>query len=177
MKRIKGKGLILNHSTKVLLVIENDSGKPLIHQLGPKRKSPSTVDADGFRRFDGKPILLHKNWWKVPDFFRADIFEIGTDFMMPISILIPVGDKHFGDYKISEDRNWGEKLTYVTAVIKDKRKKTLGYVIENGKRVSVAEAIKLTRAGKLDNTVVAERNGKVFLRTKKNMRIDDNLTA
>lgn len=96
---------------------------------------------------------------------------------MPISILIPVGDKHFGDYKISEGRDWGEKLTYVTAVIKDKRKKTLGYVIENRKRVFVAEAIELTRAGKLDNTVVAERNGKLFLRTKKNMRIDDNLTA
>lgn len=177
MKRIKGKGQILNHSTIGLLVIENDSGKPTAHWLGPKMKSPSTMDADGFKRFDGKPILLHNSWWKVPDVFRADVFEIGSDFLMPVSILIPVGDNHFGNYKISKDRDWGEKLTYVTAIIRDKQKRTIGYALEDGQQVSAAKAIQLTRAGELDNTVVAARNGKLFLRTKKNMRIDDNLIA
>jgi len=176
-KRLKENGQILNHSTKVLLVIENDSGKPIAHLLGPKRKSPASVDADGFRRLDGKPILLHKGWWKVPDSFRADIFELGADFLMPVSVMVPVGDKHFGEYQISEDKNWGEKLTYVTAAIKNKRRKTVAYVVEHKKQISVPEAIRLTQSGRLDNSVVVKRGGKSFLRTKKNMRIDDNLTA
>lgn len=174
----KGKGQIFNHSSHELLVIETDSGKPIAHRLGPKRKSPSAVDADGFRRADRKPILLHGAWWKVPDNFKADIFELGRDFLVPVSVMLPVSDGHFGSYKINEELDWGEKLIYVTNVIKDKRKKTLGYNIENRGRVSVSQAIKLADAGKIDNVVVVKRkNGTTFLRTKKNMRFDDNLTA
>ena len=70
---MKGKGQILNHSTKELLVIATDSGPPIAHRLGPKRESPSNVDADGFTRSDGESILLHSAWRKVPDNYKADI--------------------------------------------------------------------------------------------------------
>ena len=177
MKKPKGKGQILNHSSKELLVIENDSGKPIAHRLGPKRKSPSSVDADGFRSLDGKPIFLHKYWWKVPNRFKADVFELGSDFLIPVSVMIPVSDTHFGAYDINNDRSWGEPMIYVKAIVRNKRRKTIGYVIEPGKRVSVSQAISLTQSGKIDNAVVVQRSGKLFLRTKKNVRPDDNLTV
>jgi len=173
----KGKGQILNHSSTILLVVETDRGRAIAHILGPKRKSPAKIDADGFRRHDGEPILLHKGWWKVPDFFRADIFEIGNGFLIPVSVMLPVDDEHFGDYQVDTQKDWGEDLTYVTAIIKTKRKKTIGYIVEHRDRISVPEAIKLAKAGRLDNVVVFQRNGKMYLRTKKNMVIDDNLTA
>ncbi len=122
--------------------------------------------------------MLHGAWWKVPDKFKADIFEVGNDFLVPVSVMLPVSDGHFGTYQISDESDWGEKLIYVTDVIKDKRKKTLGYVIAHGRTVSVSQAIKLANVGKLDNVIVVKRkNGTIFLRTKKNVKSDDNLTA
>lgn len=176
-RRIKGQGQILNHSSKTLLVIENDSGTPIAHILGPMRKSPSNIDADGFKRSDGKSILFHKHWWKVPDFCKANIFEFGKDFLMPVSIMIPVSDNHFGAYKIIEEKDWGEKLTYVTKKIQNKNRETIAYLIEDNIKISLKEAIKLTRQGKLDNVIVVKMNGREFLRTKKNTRKDDNLTV
>lgn len=92
--------------------------------------------------------------------------------------MVPVPDQHFGSYTINEDESWGEKLTYVTDILKDKRGRTVGYLIEDKKEVSVHEAISLTKAGLLDNVVIVRKNnGRVFLRSKKNVRVDDNLTA
>jgi hypothetical protein len=49
-------------------------------------------------------------------------------------------------------------------------------VVEGLGYVSILEAVKLANEGKIDNiTVVKNRNGKVFLRTKKNTTSDDNL--
>jgi hypothetical protein len=173
-----GKGRVLNHSRKTLLVIENDSGKPIAHLLGPKRKTPSDIDADGFRRSDGATILGHKHWWKIIDISSADIWQIGSDFLIPVSLMLPVSDGHFGKYKVDNSEGWGEKMAYVTARIQNKRGKVIGYVAEGFGRISKTEAIRLVGAGKLDNVVVATSSkGTVFLRTKKNMDSMDNLSA
>ena len=178
VKEKLGKGRVLNHSNKTLLVIENDSGKPIAHLLGPKRKTPSDIDADGFKRSDGATILGHKHWWKIVDISSADIWQIGSDFLIPVSLMLPVSDGHFGKYKVDNSDGWGEKMSYVTARVQNKRRKVTGYVAEGFGRISKAEAIRLANAGKLDNVVVATNSkGTVFLRTKKNMDSMDNLSA
>ena len=92
--------------------------------------------------------------------------------------MLPVPDRHFVDYEIHQETDWGEKLTYVTGILKDNRGKTIGYVIEGQNRITVTEAIMLTKEGKLDNVVIVEnKNGTIFLRTKKNTIPEDNLTA
>jgi len=55
-KKLGIKGQVKNYSSKPIWVIENDSGKPVAHLLPPMTKSPNGIDADGFRRVDGKPI-------------------------------------------------------------------------------------------------------------------------
>lgn len=97
---MKGKGRIYNHSLIDLLVIENDSGVPLAHVLKGKHKSPKQIDADGFKRRDGGTILGHDRWWKVVNYTRSDIFQLGDDLLIPISFMLPVGDKEFGDYEV-----------------------------------------------------------------------------
>lgn len=178
MQEEKTKGQILNHSSKELYVLETDSGPPVVHRLGPKRKSPIGVDADGFRRADGESILLHSSWWKIPDDYKADIYQVGDDFLIPVSVMAPVFDKHFGEYEIRQDADWGEKMTYVTSILKDKHGETVGYIVEGHGEVTIDQAIKLATAGELDNVViVANKNGGTFLRTKKNTTSEDNLSV
>ncbi len=178
MSEEKGKGQVLNHSSKELFIFETDSGPPIVHRLGPKRKSPSSVDADGFRRADGESILLHSSWWKIPDGFRADIYQLGNNVLIPVSVMAPVRDLQFGNYEIREEANWGEELVYVTGILKDKRRRTTGYLVEGRGEIAVAEAIALATEGGLDNVVIVKhKNGHTFLRTKRNAISDDNLTA
>jgi hypothetical protein len=176
----EGKGQILNHSDIPLLVIENDSGPAVAHWLGPKMKSPNSVDADGFKRADGEAILTHRHWWKTPSLiirFRTDIFQIGDNFLIPISAMVPVSDQQFGPYKVSNARNWGEPLAYVTEIFRDKDRRTIAYMADGFGRISKAKAIQLTRSGKLDNVVVVNGKSGPFLRTKKNFKAEDNLVS
>jgi hypothetical protein len=178
MKVHKGTGRIYNHTSKELLVLETDSGPPVVHRLGPHRKSPIEVNADGFRRGDGAAILLHKDWWKVPTYCRADIFQVGDDLLIPVSLMIPVSDKHFGNYEIRDEADWVEKMTYVTSIIKDKRGNTTGYSVEGRGIVSVEDTVKLADAAEIDNVVVVRsKSGGTYLRTKKNTTAEDNLTT
>lgn len=170
-------GQILNHSEKELFVVETDMGQAFVRKLGPKRKSPRTVDADGFKRADGQAILFHTTWWKFLSGTRVDIYQMGDDLLIPVGALYPVQEKEFGDYKFLPDENWGEKLTYVKEILKDKKGKTTGYVIDGGVKLTVGQAIQLTERGELDNVVVVEnKRGTKFLRTKKNKKSSDNLT-
>ena len=173
----KGKGHVINHSSKELFVIENDSGRVIVHRLGARRKSPRNVDADGFKRADGKAILFHKNWWKVPNFFTAHIFQVGADILIPASVMIPVGDNRFGHYEFDRAKDWGEELAYVTRIIRSKSGKTVGYDTDKYGRLSKSKGIKLTQQGKLDNVVVVMSKRGPYLRTWKNAQSDDNLTG
>lgn len=174
----KRRGQVINHSQRLLLVIETDTGRPIVHQLGPKHKSPINVDADGFKRADGRAIFLHKQWWKIGNISTADIWQIGDDVLIPISLMVPVSDDHFGAYTEDKTPGWGEKLAYVTAIIRNKKREVTGYVTESFGRISKKKAIDLAKAGRLDNVVVVENKlGTVFLRTKKNVKTEDNLVS
>lgn len=178
MAKKPGKGQVVNHSQVSLWVLETDSGPPVVHVLGPRRKSPKSVDADAFRRADGKTILMHKHWWKIVNFTTADIWQIGGDILVPTSFAFPVSDTYFGAYRLDKTPSWGEELVYVSAIIRNRRGKVIGYHADKFGRLSKAKAIQLAKAGEFDNVVVVRnRQGTVFLRTKKNAEAADNLTA
>ena len=122
--------------------------------------------------------MLHSDWWKIPNYLTADIYQVGENVLIPVSLMIPVSDKHFGNYEIREEFDWGEKLTYVTSIIRDKKGDTTAYSIEGRGTISVVDAIELADAGELDNVVVVRsKNGNTYLRTKKNTTSEDNLTT
>ncbi len=83
MAKSKVPGRVISHSAIELLVLETDSGPAIVHRLGPHAKTPDGVDADAFKRADGKTILGHKEWWKIPDRFVEDIYQIGEDALKP----------------------------------------------------------------------------------------------
>jgi hypothetical protein len=181
-EKIKEKlrpGQVLNHSSKALLVIENSSGtEPIAHLLEPKRKSPPAIDADGFRRADGKTVFGHTAWWKIFNGTAIDIWQIGSDVLVPTSLMIPVSGQHFGSFSIDKTSGWGSKLKYVTARIINKKGKVTGYLAEGIGRISKKQAIQLTKSGDLDNVIVVQnQRGTPYLRTKKNLTMMDNLSA
>ena len=132
MQLLKGK--VINFSDTTLWVIETTTnhphGPPIAHKLHGKRKSPQNIDADGFKRFDGKPIENHNSWWKIRDFSTADVYQNGNDLRVVVLYKMKVPDDHFGSYKIDKDENWGEELRLVTAIYKSKgERKTLAYEV------------------------------------------------
>jgi Protein of unknown function (DUF3892) len=171
------KGTVINHSEIELLVLETDTGPALAHKLGPKEKSPEGLDADAFRRKDGKAILGHKSWWKLPSISTTNIYQVGKDILLPLSLLRPVGDLHFGKYKTENSSSWGTKLTYVQKIIRNKDRKVVAYLIDGELEISLKKAISMSQKGQLDNVVVVSgRNGESFLRTKSNVTSLKNLT-
>ncbi len=92
IKKIFGPGQILNHGEKELFVIETDTGPAFVHRLGPMRKSPKKIDADGFKRSDGKTIFLHASWWKIPSGCKVDVYQLGEDTIIPVGASYPVPD-------------------------------------------------------------------------------------
>lgn len=173
----KSWGQVINHSSIELLIIENDSDKPIVHRLGPMKKSPVGVDVDGFKRADGERILTHKGWWKIGSGFSANIYQVGDNFLVPVSLTVPVPDNWFGAYTLDESSNWGSELAYVTSIIRDKNRKVVGYKTDKFGRVSKARGIQLAIKGKLDNVeVVHQKNGNIYLRSKRNKIPTDSLS-
>lgn len=98
LKQLGFKGRVRNHSSKQIWVIENTSsnGHPVAHILKPGMKSPDKIDADGFKRVDGKSIDGHKNWWKITDVSTADIFDWGQGLAIAVIYKTSVHENHFG---------------------------------------------------------------------------------
>ena len=111
----------------------------------------------------------------MPDFFTAHIFQVGSDLLIPASVMIPVADNRFGHYEFDRAENWGEELAYVTRIIRSKSGKTVGYDTDKYGRLSKSKAIKFTQQGKLDNVVVVMNKRGTYLRTWKNAQQADNL--
>jgi hypothetical protein len=55
-KKLGINGQVVNFSSKTLWVLETNSGKSIAHLLLPMTKSPIKIDADAFRREDGRAI-------------------------------------------------------------------------------------------------------------------------
>ena len=170
---------VYNHSDTPLYIIENTTANgPWIHVLPPRYKSPVDIDADGFKRTDGRAILGHRGWWKAYSYLRADVFQMGRNFVLPVSIMRPVGDSHFGEYRCAADRGtWGDKMTYVLGALRDQRGRIVGYRTGEG-TMTKAEGVAEALAGRLDNVaVVSPRGRRAFLRTLRNASKQDNFSA
>ncbi len=177
------KGEILNRSSVPLYVIdtttnEGVSGKPpaVIHILAPGRKTPKGIDADGFKRVEGKPIQGHTSWWKIRSISTAVIRDEGSDLKSSAILESKVKEDEFGPYEIDSNPGWGEPITDVTSVIKNKKNQTIGYALQNGDRLSLAEAVALAHQGKLDNVYVFKSSkGAEFLRSRPDAEPLNNL--
>ena len=175
------KGKVTNFSDTTLWVIETTTnhphGPPIAHKLHGKRKSPPNIDADGFKRFDGKPIEKHNSWWKIRDFSTVGIYQSDDDLNVVVLYKVKVPDDHFGSYVLDKTENWGEELRLVTAVYKSKReRKVLAYEISGLGSIEKQTALEMAEAGELDNVVIAHKGKTRYLRTKPDNTFSNNLT-
>jgi hypothetical protein len=171
----KWAGVVYNHSQKPLYIVETDTGTARVHILGPKRKTPIGLDADGLKRVDGESILGHKNWWKIIPFVSVDIYQVGSNFLAPVSLIRPVSDQQFGAYKIIENEDWGIEMAYIIGVTRDKGHNVVEYITDKYGVIDKRKGIELALQGNLDNVVTVNLRGKTYLRAKPNLVVDDNI--
>ena len=104
------KGQVKNHSSKVLWVVENDSGPAIAHKLAPGRKSPKGTDADGFKAVDGTPVDGHTSWVKIVDLSTADVADKNGALTRGCLLCGNVGENKFGPVRYDPSGGWGQPL-------------------------------------------------------------------
>lgn len=169
LQKLGIKGRVRNHSSKDLWVIESTTnhphGPPLAHILGARMKSPAEIDADGFKRFDGKVISNHKSWWKITNFSTADVFDSGEQLLTLVAYKAAVSENHFGTPAYLKAKNWGEPINYILA-IKRVQGRTAGYYTSNMGFVDKKQGVQLALEGKIDLAVVVNAGKKsAYLRS------------
>ena len=162
LEKLGIKGQVRNHSSEDLWVIESTTnhlhGPPIAHILGPGRKSSKNIDADGFKRVNGKKIDNHSSWWKILDFSTADIFNHAKGVEVSVLYKIAVPEDHFGKVKYDKSKSWGENINYVINVKKDSKGKIVEYQLSENGWIKKQEAIKIALNGEVDNAVIVGRN-------------------
>ena len=103
-------GVVRNHTQKTLWVVETDTGPARAHKLGPNRKSPAGVDADGVQTVDDTPISGHTSWWKVRDINTADVNQNDAQLTIDCFLCPAVQENEFGPVTFDSSPNWGEPL-------------------------------------------------------------------
>lgn len=104
------KGQINNHSSKMLWVVETDSGKAVAHRLDPNKRSPPGVDADGFKAVDGTPVDGHTSWVKVTNISTADVKNEGGGLTRGCVFCWNVQENEFGPVTYDNSPGWGQPL-------------------------------------------------------------------
>jgi hypothetical protein len=104
-------GKVINRSSKVLWVVETDTGRASAHKLYPGKKSPRGVDADGVRSVDDFPISGHISWWKVIDISTAEIENGNSELIIDCLTCRKVDKNEFGDIQYDQSDNWGEPIS------------------------------------------------------------------
>lgn len=171
ISKFKGNGKVKNHSSKDIWVIETTTnhphGPPIAHKLLSKTKSPIKIDADGFKRVDGKPIEKHSTWWKIWDYFTADLYDDGVDgIKVDVSIRIKVKENHFGRVVYDTHPGWGVPIREITKIERKRKDGITRYFVEDIGWVSKERAIAMTAKGQIDNAVlVTPKNGAPYLRS------------
>ena len=178
IKKFRGKGTVKNHSTKMLWIVENTStGKPIAHKLGPKRRSPPNIDADGFKRVDGKPIQKHTSWLKIYNYTTADIYDRGNGLIIYITVMKKIKENEFGNIKYDANPGWGIPLRNIVGVKKNKKGIIQKYFVEKVGWISKTQAVNMANKGSIDNAVIAiSRNGNIYLRSKPDNTLSNNFT-
>lgn len=104
-------GKVINRSSKILWVVETDTGRAIAHKLYPNKQSPRGVDADGVRPVEDIPISGHKSWWKVIDISTAEIENSSTGLVIDCLTCRKVENNEFGDIQYDQNENWGESIS------------------------------------------------------------------
>lgn len=182
LERIGIVGVIKNHSSKILWVVEGTTTPPknyatTAHKLYPNMKSPKIIDADGFRRYDNKSIEGHSAWWKIRDIFTADIYDCGSGVDVKVTYKEKVKIEHFGSVFYDNSGNWGEPIQNVIKVKKDVTKIISHFLVDNIGWITKNEAIKLAKQGKIDNVVIvnSKKHG-AYLRSNPDHQKENNFS-
>lgn len=160
LKRMGLKGRVRNHSSKDLWVIESTTnhpnGPPIAHILKPGMKSPAHIDADGFRRLDGKAISGHSQWWKITDISTADVFNKGSGLLVAVAYKSNVGENHFGAPKYVKEKDWGTPINYIVDVERGEDRSVLRYLTSQKGWLEKDVAIESALKGEVDLVVVVK---------------------
>lgn len=177
-KKLGINGQVVNFSSKTLWVLETNSGKSIAHLLLPMTKSPLKIDADAFRREDGKAIEGHKSWWKFYDFSTVEVFDESGSLKLSVVTKVKVSDEEFGGKSIIYDsaKNWGEPIKLITNVRRNKRKKITAYLVSGIGWVKPEEALSLTCHREIANArPVFPTGGMPYIRTRRDRELFNNL--
>jgi hypothetical protein len=176
-KKLGINGQVKNFSSKELWTIENDSGKPIARKLLPGFKTPSTVDCDGFKRVDGKPIDGHGNWWKIYDVSIAEVFDKGAAIEVSAITKTAVGEDHFGKPEYRNER-WGSPIQLITDVKRDRKNRIIGFRVGKSGWLSPDEVLVMTCHHEIDNArPVFPKGGRPYVRTRRDADIANNISA
>lgn len=100
-------GKVVNHSSRTLWVVETDSGTATAHKLASGRRSPSDVDADGFKAHDGTKVDGHDSWVKVTNVSTADVEDKGSSLTRGCIACYNVEENEFGKVTYDQSAGWG----------------------------------------------------------------------
>ena len=162
-------GSIRNHSSKILWVLETDSGPAKAHKLAPNMKSASTIDADGVKTVDGTLIDGHSSWWKIRDISTADIYDGNQNGQLTIKAKFKsrVKENQFGEVEYLPDSGWGEKINNVVSVRKNTKGSITEFRVNNGIGwISKTEAVEFAKKGLIMAIVVNPKNSDSYIRSK-----------
>lgn len=176
-KKLGIKCHIKNYSSKALWVLETDTGKPIAHILKPRTKSPPKVDADAFKRRDGKAIDGHKFWWKVYDISNVEVFDLGNDLVVSAVTKTALKDDEFGKDSVTyNESEWGVSIRLVTDIRRDKKRRIVAYHVNELGWLSPSETLAMTCNHEIDNARPVFPNGRTpYIRTRRDQALINNL--
>ncbi|MEW6058011.1 MAG: DUF3892 domain-containing protein [Bdellovibrionota bacterium] len=178
-KKLGLKGRVKNYSSKPIWVVETESGKAIAHLLPPMTKSPPNIDADGFRRVDGKPVQGHKLWWKIYDGSTLEVFDDGTDLKTSVIRKRAVDDTEFDSKGViiyDRSEKWAVSVKLVTDVRRNRKRRITKYYVTGDGWISPEQALSLVCQGEIDNArPVFPGTGKPYVRTRRDRELFNNL--
>ena len=163
------KGSIRNHSSKTLWGVETDSGPAKAQKLGSNMKSPFNIDVDGAKTIDGTLIDGHKSWWKINSLANADIYDDKPNNQLAIKSRFKskVNEDEFGQVEYLHGFGWGEKISSVISVRKNRKGSITKFYIDNGIGwIDKSKAIEFAKKGQIEAVVVNPRNNDPYIRSR-----------
>lgn len=178
-KLLNIKGHVKNYSSQPLWVLETESGKPVAHHLSPMTKSPPAIDADAFRRKDGKPIEGHPSWWKIYDVANAELFDDANNGLRISAIAkAAVKDDEFarGGKIIYDEKDWGVPIRLLTAIRRNKKRRIVAYHVEGIGWLEPDQMLAMTCKHEVDNArPVFPKRRNPFVRTRRDQDLINNI--